>query len=1110
MKNLLFLSLLIFIIHINTQELITVDCQHPKCSDDLDFVCTNTTSTPLFNTNCNNGTTILDISEFSTLEVLNPTFSCGELWYNVSYYASNGSFISGFVQASNVQDCKLKCTIQDGINEANVGSDVRVKPCTYRENVEINKAIKLLGPNDGRKPYNKTICKDHDLCNFEPNVERLSEAIILPPGICAISLSASNIVVSGFQFGPWIINSICHTNNDVNNITISYNKIKENFGYGIIGSGGTMIKDNCVTYDGSRYDWKIHNNLFSHWISKNKAAISSSGIRLINWNIMMNKIINIYHIKGKRGIQVDGLQNSVIKCNIIKYMDEFGVILKNGPKSTDINRNCFLKNGEGVTIVGGSQWGVPYITSNITIHNNTFKDHLIHSINIRTGYKNVGPLNYIHIEDNTIHQDTHKLIKDSQATIEVSLNSKVNQLHACPQNQHHEICVPEGLNDYCNHGLIKVERNVINMTNKIPQCGVNCPIHHQHQHYSCKHWVCRHQHYIHRLEGKCIRSTHGVKIQGSINDLSIENNTISGNCIMSAENIFINSTGILLKTTSKNYGSYSSQTNIQILNNTINEWDNGIMVFDCLNGGLCGLNEESTINIYYNNIYDNKIWGLLASEINKTEHIASCKVPTPQCGNITAECNYWGSSLGSADSPPANPVQGYNLDVVPFLNNLFWNENVTCVSGPPPEIPPPDCSSFANCSGFGNCTYNCTQEQLEDFFVNGNLSLNCVPECNCNEPYIGPFCNMTDPGPQPNCTDLDDCNGHGECQFKCFNKTITKCKWIWVRICYAGPYPGHFEFNYPPHQMPPQHCYYKKIKKCKSKSHEKCISFCNCTAPYTGKTCNETTPVPDCSNLNNCTGNGICQFNCTQEEMNHCPYYNPFHHYYHNYHNNIICESYCNCSEGYTGPNCDIPTAPNCETFQNCSGNGECQLNGTESFCNCTFPYFGPYCNETLEPDCTSYNNCSGNGICEFNEMMISFCNCTGNFTGSNCNETINNNEPITPVMLPDPDCSLLNNCSGHGVCEFNCTQSELEQFINGTNNILCVSMCNCNILYNGTDCSNFMQPFSGIPFAAVVIIILALVVCCTFFIVVSVDNARDRLIRNRRTRIFTRADIRN
>ena len=114
-------------------------------------------------------------------------------------------------------------------------------------------------------------------------------------------------------------------------------------------------------------------------------------------------------------------------------------------------------------------------------------------------------------------------------------------------------------------------------------------------------------------------------------------------------------------------------------------------------------------------------------------------------------------------------------------------------------------------------------------------------------------------------------------------------------------------------------------------------------------------------------------------------------------------ESYvCECSEGFTGQNCEQLVEPECNI---CGQNGECKvlsLNDKMSFyCHCFDGFSGPFCEHDIN-ECDLENICGGFQC--MNSIGSFHCSCPEGYTGIYCEQDIN-------------ECQDMNMCNGNGEC---------------------------------------------------------------------------------------------
>ena len=88
------------------------------------------------------------------------------------------------------------------------------------------------------------------------------------------------------------------------------------------------------------------------------------------------------------------------------------------------------------------------------------------------------------------------------------------------------------------------------------------------------------------------------------------------------------------------------------------------------------------------------------------------------------------------------------------------------------------------------------------------------------------------------------------------------------------------------------------------------------------------------------------------------------------------------CVPGFTGPDCN--ETDHCFGV-NCSGNGECSMDGMGTFhCACNPDFTGELCQTNID-DCVDVD-CSGNGLC-MDGLNNFTCDCVPGFSGPLCNE---------------------------------------------------------------------------------------------------------------------------
>ena len=128
-----------------------------------------------------------------------------------------------------------------------------------------------------------------------------------------------------------------------------------------------------------------------------------------------------------------------------------------------------------------------------------------------------------------------------------------------------------------------------------------------------------------------------------------------------------------------------------------------------------------------------------------------------------------------------------------------------------------------------------------------------------------------------------------------------------------------------------------------------------------------------------------------------------------------------NCTEGYTGNNCEIsPVDPTqCTAAEDCNGRGDPSGNRPNCTCsNCRDGYTGDNCDiapvaqaaqvAQVDPTpCTAAEDCNGHGTASGNRPDCTCSNCTDGYSGDKCE--------IPPVA-----CTADEDCNGHGTASGN------------------------------------------------------------------------------------------
>ena len=182
------------------------------------------------------------------------------------------------------------------------------------------------------------------------------------------------------------------------------------------------------------------------------------------------------------------------------------------------------------------------------------------------------------------------------------------------------------------------------------------------------------------------------------------------------------------------------------------------------------------------------------------------------------------------------------------------------------------------------------------------------------------------------------------------------------------------------------------------------VPFCECTAGFSGATCD----VPECDPA--CV-NGTCVEGENEGDPN-----------------------VCNCNEGFEGDSCETQIDP-CDDLT--CVNGTCNaISASEAECNCSSGWKGDACDvvDTVCSEAQENNlNCI-NGDCVLDDG-IPTCQCATGFSGADCS-----------VAVCDPEC-----VDGQGTC--------VEGKNDGDSNV-----CECNEGFEGATCGDQIDPCDALP----------------------------------------------
>ncbi|XP_022082334.1 uncharacterized protein LOC110974776 isoform X2 [Acanthaster planci] len=174
---------------------------------------------------------------------------------------------------------------------------------------------------------------------------------------------------------------------------------------------------------------------------------------------------------------------------------------------------------------------------------------------------------------------------------------------------------------------------------------------------------------------------------------------------------------------------------------------------------------------------------------------------------------------------------------------------------------------------------------------------------------------------------------------------------------------------------------------------------CLCSPNDVGQNCQSTivsVPAMDLCDTSPCQNGATC-----------------FNSYNSNTGTNLIPQYTCQCTNGFTGPNCASPVVdnpslnvcsledtPDCEQGATCSNAFHSFDNNVDYICNCPVGFIGHNC-ETISANPCNSNPCKNGAQCTaFNTYFV--CTCPAGYAGSTCEIPVGDN--IDPVIDGCPD----------------------------------------------------------------------------------------------------------
>jgi len=290
----------------------------------------------------------------------------GNLNSSSVYFTINYSF-----PVKNINKNQNYTIIQQAINEASENDTITVDNGTYNENIDINKAINLVGAGADVTIINATNSSDHVINVSNVNNVNISRVTVKGARGCCLPYSgiymySSNyskieyINASNNEFGIYLSYS---NNGTLTNINTSSNA---ETGITLIGSNGCSLTNNNASsnYVGIFLSSSTNNNLVNITASSNEKG----GILLYyssNYNVLTNNTANSNIYDGivlYSSNEYNTLTNNTVSSNIVR-----GILISSSNNNSLINNTGTL-NGYGVYV---------RTSNNNSIYHNNFINNLI-------------------------------------------------------------------------------------------------------------------------------------------------------------------------------------------------------------------------------------------------------------------------------------------------------------------------------------------------------------------------------------------------------------------------------------------------------------------------------------------------------------------------------------------------------------------------------------------------------------------------------------------------------------------------------------------------------------------------------------------------------------